>query len=90
MILLARVVETLRHEGFRPLNADITIIAQKPKLAPYISLMENNVASVLDIPVHNVNVKATTTESLGFEGRQEGISAHAVCSVQSFPSTAAL
>lgn len=90
MILLARVVETLRHEGFRPLNADITIIAQKPKLAPYISLMENNVASVLDIPVHNVNVKATTTESLGFEGRQEGISAHAVCSVQSFASTAAL
>ncbi len=90
MTLLARVVETLRHEGFRPLNADITIIAQKPKLAPYISLMENNVASVLDIPVSSVNVKATTTESLGFEGRQEGISAHAVCSVQSFPSSAAL
>ena len=67
---------------FRPSNADVTIVAQKPKLAPFIPQMENNLASALDLPVSRINVKATTTEHLGFEGRMEGISAYAVCLIQ--------
>ena len=83
MLLLAEVMRLLNNAGFRPVNADITIIAQKPKLAPFIPRMEENLASALGLPLSCVNVKATTTESLGFEGRQEGISSHAVCLIQS-------
>ena len=78
MLLLAEVMRLLNTAGFRPVNADITIIAQKPKLAPFIPQMENNLASALDLPVSRINVKATTTEHLGFEGREEGVSATAV------------
>ena len=80
--LLAEVMNKLREAGFRPSNADVTIVAQKPKLAPFIPQMENNLASALDLPVSRINVKATTTEHLGFEGRMEGISAYAVCLIQ--------
>ncbi len=76
-MLLRRVVEILAENGFRPLNADVTIIAQRPKMLPYIEQMRANVASDLDISIDRVSVKATTTEKLGFTGRGEGIAAMA-------------
>lgn len=78
MELLARVVELVDEVGYTFGNADITIIAQQPKLAPYIEQMRENIALVCGTDTHDVNVKATTTEGLGFEGEKKGISAHAV------------
>ncbi len=82
-ILLRRVVALLAAEGFRPVNVDITIIAQQPKMAPYITQMCENVAADLSIPLNCVSVKATTTERLGFTGRSEGIAAQASALIQS-------
>ena len=62
-------------------NVDVTIIAQKPKLAPYIEMMRKTIATDLQVPLDNVSVKATTTEHLGFTGREEGIAAEAVASL---------
>lgn len=81
MILLEKVTSLLADKGYRVNNADITVIAQKPKLLPYIEDMRRNVAKVLGVETDSVNVKATTTERLGFEGRMEGISAMAVCTI---------
>lgn len=81
MKLLEHVTALLTNNGAAVTNCDITIVAQKPKLLPYIPQMRENVAAALNLPVERVNVKATTTEQLGFEGRQEGISAQAVCMV---------
>ena len=78
MKLLDHVCALLRDKGLRPANADVTIVAQAPKLAPYIEAMRTNLAAALCLPAERVNVKATTTEHLGFEGRREGISAQAV------------
>ena len=78
MLLLAHVMEIVRSRGYRVENADVTIVAQKPKLAPYIAQMRTNIAGALDVGVDCANVKATTTERMGFEGAQEGISAQAV------------
>jgi 2-C-methyl-D-erythritol 2,4-cyclodiphosphate synthase len=77
--LLRTVAELLQHMGYRLSNLDATIIAQAPKMAPYIDEMRLNIASDCDVPVDRVNIKATTTEMLGFEGRGEGIAAQAVC-----------
>jgi len=77
-VLLRQVVEQVRGCDLLVSNADLTVIAQVPKLAPFISRMRENLASDLRIAVARVNVKATTTEGMGFTGRQEGISAHAV------------
>lgn len=77
-ILLRRVVALLQEHGYRLGNADMTIIAQAPKLAPYIEAMRTNLAADLQAEPDQVNVKATTTEKLGFAGREEGIAAHAV------------
>lgn len=63
-------------------NVDITIIAEEPKMAPYIEEMRKNIAEALEMPIANVNVKATTTERLGFTGRKEGIAAQAVCTIE--------
>lgn len=82
MALLAHVVDLLAAQRARVTNCDITIVAQKPKLLPYIPLMRENVARALGLPMDRVNIKATTTEHLGFEGQQEGISAQAVCMVE--------
>lgn len=76
MKLLSAVIDKINNAGFTVINADITIIAQKPKLAPYIDQMRDNILSATKAEA--VNVKATTTEKLGFEGRLEGISAMAV------------
>jgi len=79
MKLLNHVVALLHEKGYRPVNADVTIVAQKPKLLPYMDEMRRNTSQALNLPFERVNIKATTTEHLGFEGRQEGISAQAVC-----------
>ncbi len=76
--LLREVCELVEDLGYALVNADITIIAQKPKLAPYIAEMRENIADVCGADICDINVKATTTEKLGFEGRGEGISTHAV------------
>ena len=75
MILLSRVMERITEAGWRPVNADTTILAQAPKLAPHIPAMRANLTAALGAPV---NVKATTEEGLGFTGSGEGIAAHAV------------
>ena len=77
-MLLRRVVELVKEKGYGVVNADVTIVAQKPKMMPYIEKMRENVAHDLGVSLDDVNVKATTTEKLGFEGREEGISAMAV------------
>ena len=77
LLLLEKAVDLLEKAGFRPVNADVTIVAQAPKLAPYIEQMRENVAKALRLPVSQVSVKATTTEHMGYEGRGEGISANA-------------
>jgi len=77
-ILLKRVNELILDKKYSIGNIDITILAQKPKLKDHIPLMEETLAGILEIEVDQVSVKATTTEQLGFEGREEGISVHAV------------
>ena len=81
MILLKRVVLLLKDKGYDVNNIDAVVVAQRPKIAPYIQRMQTNIASVLGVDEDCVNIKATTTEKLGFEGRQEGISAQAVCTI---------
>lgn len=82
LLLLAEVEQMMREKGYAVVNADVTIICQRPKLAEFIPQMQENVAEVLHIGVEQVNIKATTTEKLGFEGRGEGISAMAVVLLQ--------
>jgi len=72
------VMSRMREKGFHLLNIDATIVAQRPKLADFIPRMVKEIATVLDIDTGRVNVKATTTEGLGFTGREEGIAAYAV------------
>ena len=77
-ILLRKVVQLLRERRFSVMNVDITIVAQAPKLAPHIAAMCSNVAADLAVDISRVNVKATTTEGMGFTGQGEGIATHAV------------
>lgn len=77
--LLEKVIEIIHADGFKVSNVDVTIIAQKPKLAPFIEKMKENLANVIKIDKERINVKATTTEKLGFTGRGEGIATEAVC-----------
>lgn len=79
MKLLECVVAELKNRGYSIGNIDATLIAQRPKIKPYISEMRENIASVCSIDTEFVNVKATTEEKLGFTGNLEGMSAHAVC-----------
>ena len=81
--LLEIVNQRLHEAGYELGNADVTIIAQRPKLAGYISQMEENLAQTLGADRKQINVKATTTEKLGFTGRGEGIAAEAVCMIKS-------
>ena len=77
--LLREVDRRLTETGYRLGNLDVTVIAQRPKLAPYINQMRQNLAAALRTELQNVSVKATTEEHLGFTGSGEGIAAHAVC-----------
>ena len=76
-LLLRRCNELLLQEGYTICNLDCIIVAQKPKVGPYIPTMRQTIADILHLDLDQVSVKATTTEHLGFEGREEGISAHA-------------
>ena len=80
--LLRHVASLLRERGHRVVNVDATIIAEAPRMAPYISRMVENIAIDLGIGTNGVSVKATTTEKLGFAGRGEGIAAQAVCLIE--------
>lgn len=79
MLLLKEVVCKLKENGYSISNIDATIIAQKPKIAPYVEKMVGNISSACEISSDQVNVKATTEEGLGFTGIEQGISSHAVC-----------
>lgn len=79
LVLLGRVMEMLREKDYQVVNADCTVLAQAPKLAPYIPAMRENLARIMGVLPEQVNVKATTEEGLGFTGREEGMAAHAVC-----------
>ncbi|MBR3908617.1 MAG: 2-C-methyl-D-erythritol 2,4-cyclodiphosphate synthase [Clostridia bacterium] len=78
-VLLRKTVALLKEKGYKIGNIDATVIAQKPKMAPHIDKMRQNIADDCGVKLDCVNVKATTEEGLGFTGRLEGISAHAVC-----------
>ena len=79
MVLLQVVAEKVREKGYRVSNIDVTMIAQKPKMKPYIPEMAANIARAVGIDADRVNVKATTEEHLGFTGSMEGLRCHAVC-----------
>lgn len=81
-ILLKKSYELVLQKGYEIVNIDSTINAQQPKLKPYIPEMEKTLASVLEIHIDKISIKATTTEMLGFEGREEGISANAIVLVK--------
>lgn len=82
LVLLQKVVELLAEKDYKVCNIDSTVIAQAPKLAPYIDDMRKNIAFACNIDVDCVSVKATTEEHLGFTGALQGISAHAVCLIE--------
>ena len=82
LVLLQKTAELVRGSGYQAVNIDATVIAQKPKLAPYIEEMRANIARACGIPAEAVSVKATTEEGLGFTGELLGISAHAVCLIE--------
>ena len=78
LLLLKEVVNMCRVKGFQLANADSVIVAEKPKLTPHLPEMKKNIASILGVEIDQINIKATTTEKLGFAGREEGIAAYAV------------
>ena len=78
IILFERTVDMIRKQGFEIGNIDTTLVLQKPKLAPYLPRMMEEIARAAKVPASRVNVKATTTEKLGFAGREEGVAAYAV------------
>lgn len=82
LLLLKEVVAVLDKSGYKVGNIDCTLIAQRPKMRPFIDEMRKNIADACRIPADCVSVKATTEERLGFTGREEGISAHAVCIIE--------
>ncbi len=81
--LLKRTAAIIDEAGYRLANADVTIIAQRPRISPYIQEMRANIAGALGMDISNISVKATTTERLGFTGREEGIAAQAICLLNS-------
>ena len=86
LALASEVAAKLRRRGYEIGNIDATVLAQKPKLAPHIGTMRENIARALGIPAHAVSVKATTEEGLGFTGEERGIAAHAVCLLTQSPA----
>lgn len=82
LILLREVGRLCAQRGFRIANTDSIIVAQKPKLAPFMDEMKKNIAAALEINIDQINIKATTTETLGFAGRQEGIAAYSVALIE--------
>lgn len=81
-ILLARVKELITVEGYSIVNIDASLCLEKPKIKPYIPAMQEAIAGILGISLRDISIKATTTETMGFVGREEGLMAHAVCLIQ--------
>lgn len=81
--ILKKVILLIQEKKYSIINIDATVICELPKLAPYVDRMKNNIALDCNIDIHAVNVKATTTETLGFAGRGEGIAAQAICLLES-------
>lgn len=79
LVLLQRVYEVVKEKGYEITNIDATVLAQRPKLRPYIDEMRANIANTLEVDVDRISVKATTEEGLGFTGKGEGIAAHCIC-----------
>lgn len=84
-VLLRNVNDRLAEAGYRLVNADITVVAQRPKLAPHIASMRENLAADLGVAIDCLNIKATTTEGMGYIGREEGIATHAVALLDAVP-----
>lgn len=82
-ILLKKVMELIAQKGYRIVNIDTVVCLQQPKLRPYISQMQETLAHVMEIPADNISIKATTTEKLGFTGREEGVAAYATVLITS-------
>ncbi len=82
LMLLKKVNELIKDKGYAVVNVDATVLAQAPKLAPYILKMRENIASALEVPLDCISVKATTEEGLGFTGKKEGIAAHSVSLIE--------
>jgi len=82
LILLQKIFQLLLKSNFEIVNIDATIVAEKPRLKPFISQMRQNIAEVLKLDIAQVSIKATSTEGLGFAGRGEGIAAYAVCLIE--------
>ena len=85
-VLLRRVGERIAQAGYQVVNIDVTMIAQQPKLAPYLPAMEQTLAKVLGLDRGQINLKATTEEHLGFTGQGEGMACHAVCLLETRPA----
>ena len=83
LLLMKEVYRNIKDMGYRVVNVDATIIAQRPKMRGYIDSMRENIAKVLECDIRDINVKATTEEGMGFTGEGMGISAHAVCLIDS-------
>lgn len=86
LVLLGRVMERVRVEGYRLGNLDATVLAQRPKLKPYIPAMRERLAAACGVEIGRISVKATTEEGLGFTGLGEGMAAHAVCLLEEEPA----
>ena len=86
LVLLSECAKMMHSAGFRIGNLDVTVIAQKPKLSPYVNEMTENVAKALSTSPENINIKATTEEKLGFTGSELGIACHAVCILERVPA----
>ena len=82
LLLLSKVINMIREEGWEINNIDNTIVAERPKIKPYVHIMKNNIANTLEIDPSFIGIKATTNEKLGPEGREEGISCHSVVLLQ--------
>ncbi len=83
LVLLQRIVDALGESGYTVSNVDATVVAERPKLSPFVPLMRRRIGKALGLPEDRVSIKATTSERLGFTGREEGIAAHAVVLIRS-------
>lgn len=83
LVLLQRIVDALGESGYTVTNVDATVVAERPKLSPFVPRMRSRIGEALGIPDDRVSIKATTSEKLGFTGREEGIAAHAVVLIRS-------
>lgn len=86
LVLLQRIVDALGESGYTVTNVDATVVAERPKLSPFVPRMRSRIGEALGLPDDRVSIKATTSERLGFTGREEGIAAHAVVLIRSADS----